>query len=428
MPSLDHPEPVAKTRMQYSGIFRLRGHQSAKYLCPGEKGDLMHDDEAGDRHVFAFVPGTGPRTGLVRLFNLATDSSLMLTAQGGWLGCFAGDYADHYWAIVENNGERFKLQNHGTGLMIFSNADGRLGYFAGEEYDDQYFICEDREGFNLQLRATHGSYGLQDSGFLVQGGLADPTVYTDAFHAAHYIFDAGLSQLLELREGLEVQELLCWGAACDRRLHELPHPHGWAVEQIPLLQRLEETGVIAVERQGNTVYPPLDFTEARYDGVGLLPSDAIKFAISPVSNGRRVPFERDWLRAWHGPSLHSLESIARQGLRSDKKGRIFLSPSFQYPFCLYSVPDLLVQGARFRLVLEVRVRPGSYWEHGDHYRFCSPQHIERCIPVDRMEWELVDDLASVQVVGLVLKQLHPDHPTLRHDTNVRHAGQALLHL
>lgn len=48
--------------------------------------------------------------------------------------------------------------------------------------------------------------------------------------------------------------------------------------------------------------------------------------------------------------------------------RIYLSPSFQYTFCLYSLPDLRVGNDRFRLVVEVRVRPGAYEEHGDHYK------------------------------------------------------------
>lgn len=426
------PAPVdaaalRRTSVGYPGVFYLRGHQSRLYLRPGEKGDLIHEDVGSEKHVFALVPGIGPRTGLVKLFNLAADSSLMLTVQG-WLGCFAGDYEEHYWAIVEDDGERFKLEHHGTGLRIFSNADGRLGYFAGEDYDDQYFICEDRAGYAQQLYATHGSYGLQDSGFKVMGGFPEPTVYTDAFHAGHYIFDQSLSQLFEVREGLGMQELLSWGTALDLRLPEMSQPHAWAVERIPLLRRLETAGVISTDHPDNEVYLPLDFRDAHFDGVGLPPSNAIRFALPPVSDGRPVPLERDWLRAWHGPSLHSLESIAQQGLRCDRKGRIFLSPSFQYPFCIYSVPDLLVDGARFRLVLEVRVRPGSYWEHGDHYRFCATQQIERCVPEDCMEWELVNSTSAVQVVGLVLKQLRPDHPTLRHDTNVRHAGRSLLHL
>jgi hypothetical protein len=48
--------------------------------------------------------------------------------------------------------------------------------------------------------------------------------------------------------------------------------------------------------------------------------------------------------------------------------RIYLSPSFQYTFCLYSLPDLRVGNDRFRLVVEVRVRPGAFKEHGDHYK------------------------------------------------------------
>lgn len=397
------------------------------YLLPDDNRDLSHGDVAGDRHAFAIVPGIGPRTGSVKFFNLATDSSLMVTAQG-WMGCLAGDYLDHYFDIVEEDGgERFMLQNHETGLRIFSNADGRLGCYTGQVFEDQYFVCEDREGRTVPLRSVHGCYGLQDSGFRMEG-VGEPTVYTDAFHAGHYIFNAELSELWELREKAGVQPLLAWGAADDLRLPEMERPHAWAVENIPLLRRLEEAGIIAVERDGNEVYPARDFSDVRYEGAGLPPSNAVRFALTPVSGGSEVPFEKDWLRAWHGPSLHSLEGIAREGLRSDRKGRIFLSPSFQYPFCLYSVPDLLVGGARLRLVVEVRVRPDSYWEHGDHYQFYAPQHVERCVPEDCLEWEVVDRTDVVQVVGLVLKQLRPDHPTLRHDTNVRHAGQALLHL
>eukprot|EP00435_Cladocopium_sp_Y103_P046238 s235_g13.t1 len=74
----------------------------------------------------------------------------------------------------------------------------------------------------------------------------------------------------------------------------------------------------------------------------------------------------------------------------------------------------------------VRVRPGAFEEHGDHYKFCELQHVEPCIPLDCLEWEVGKDAAAVQVVGLTLKQLQPTEPSLRHDTNIRHGCRALI--
>ncbi|CAL1163014.1 unnamed protein product [Cladocopium goreaui] len=92
-----------------------------------------------------------------------------------------------------------------------------------------------------------------------------------------------------------------------------------------------------------------------------------RFYLPSSSDGQQVPLQRTWKRAWHGSTLHRIEQIAREGLKVGKKG-IYLSPSFQYTFCLYSLPDLRVGNDRFRLVLEVRVRPGAFKEHGDHYK------------------------------------------------------------
>lgn len=80
---------------------------------------------------------------------------------------------------------------------------------------------------------------------------------------------------------------------------------------------------------------------------GPWPPFASGFALTPVSGGHPVALERTWKRAWHGSSLHRIERIALEGLSIGKKGRlslllkatsfrprIYLSPSFQYTFCL----------------------------------------------------------------------------------------------
>ncbi|CAJ1434771.1 unnamed protein product [Effrenium voratum] len=205
----------------------------------------------------------------------------------------------------------------------------------------------------------------------------------------------------------------------------MPRPHAWAIEHIPFLSHLAQEGLISASHGRNEVYASRPIGEVRFRGNGLRPFGAISFAVEPVSAGKQVPFQRSWKRAWHGSSLHRIEGIARDGLQVGKKG-IYLSPSFQYTFCLYSLPDLRVGNERFRLVVEVRVRPDSYDEHGDHYKFCELQHVEPCIPLDCLEWEAGMEAEAVQVVGLALKQLRPEEPTLRHDTNIRHCCQALI--
>lgn len=412
-----------------AGVLRIRGCQSRKYLRAMD-GHLLHDNEPSEEHLFVLVPGTGPRTGAVRLHHLQSDSCIFMT-KAGHLGSFQGDFEDHYWDLVGDHDDSFALQSHNSDLRLYSNSDGRLGSYFGEVFDDQLFQCEDRHGSVVRLEPLNGCHGLQDTGFEWSGGGEEPTVYTDAFHVGHYVFDPGSKQLCELRELTRLQISPSWGSARSLQLHEMEQPHQWAIEEIPLLRRLQEAGLIAADNPLNVVYRAHDARGLEYRGIGLPPSSAIKFALRPVSGGRRVPFQRTWLRAWHGAPTHAVEAIAREGLRCGKKitgqkNNIYLSPSFQYTFCLYSAPDILVGDERLRLVFEVRVKPGSFEEHGDHYKFCITQLIEQSVPADCLEWELKDNPGTVQVVGLVLKQLGPHHPTLKHDTIVRHACKALM--
>jgi len=430
-------------------VFRLRGFQSGKYLRPAGDGALVHDDGATVKHLFCFFPGTGAMTGTVRLHHLVSDSSIISTPDG-WLGCFQGELANQHWRLSRENGaEHFTLSNCVTGLYIFSNSDGRLGQYGGEHHSDQYFFCEDSTGQALALPFVHECLGLHDSGFQWFDEASDPVVYTDTFDAGRYIFADDLSQLLEVKDpptkpppvdsvkaaavGAVVPVAVAsgtfrWGTAWDLQLPEMDQPFAWAVDNIPLLQELHARGLVKVDHAFNVVYPWDSFIDAEFAGEGLLPTAAIRFALRPVSDGQPVPFETRWLRAWHGTGLHALPAIASQGLRLGKKGGIFLSPSFRYVHSLYSVPDLVVGAARFRLAVEVRVRPGSYREHGDHYGFCDLQQVENRVPENQLEWELEGNAGDVQVVGLVLKQLHPHHPAIRHDTNVRHACATLTSL
>lgn len=423
------------------GVFRIRNCESNRYLRATSRGELTHDEgQARKEHLFVFVPGLGPRTGLTRLLHLATDMSIFLTGEG-YLGSFNGDFPDHYWRLVEQGDDRFILQGHSSDLKLFSSSDGRLGCFPGKTYGDQLFCCEDEQGHVLKLSAIDGCYGLQDTGFSWQGFPIGPHIYTDALHAGHYVRDERSGQLALLQEERSIHGIPqgafgfpSWGVAEDLHVAAMDKPHSWAIAHIPFLQKLEDAGLINDRHPMNTVYPSsYPAASSGFKGNGLPPSGAIRFALRPVSAGRPATFERGWLRAWHGTGLHHIEGIAREGLRAKvpfacNESKIFLSPSFLYPFCLYSTLDLMVENARFRMVVEVRVRPGSFWEHGDPYQFCHLPCIESFIPEENMEWELGSNEEDVQVVGLVLKQLRPDHPTLRHDSIQRHGCKALLYL
>jgi len=400
----------------------------------------MHDEgEAGKEHLFAFIPGIGPLTGFTRLLHLATDTSVLYTTDG-FLGSFSGDYLDHYWRILDQDGERFLLQSRNGDAKLFSNGDGRLGCFPGEFYEDQLFCCEDEAGHTLRLDAERGSYGLQDTGFGWDGYMLDRTIFTDALHAGHYVVEDSSGQLGLLQEERTLPGIPqggigapAWGSGADLRLAEMEQPHAWAIEHIPLLARLRDAGLISAEHPSNEAYETRDPATDQYAGNGLPPSGAIRFALQPVSAGRAVDYEPDWLLAWHGTGLHNIEGIARWGLQARipfacNDSKIFLSPSFRYTFSLYSTLDLLVEKSRFRLVIEARVRPGSFSEHGDPYQFCSLPCVEPCIPEEQMEWELGSNEEDIQVVGLVLKQLCPYHPTLRHDSIQRHGRKSLMHL
>ncbi|CAE8672156.1 unnamed protein product, partial [Polarella glacialis] len=263
---------------------------------------------------------------------------------------------------------------------------------------DQLFFCEHpTTGGAVVPSVARSSYGLQPTGFRWQGEVAEPDVYTDAFHASHYVFDASGERLRELREIWRSKAPLSWGEGRDLRLADMEKPHAWAIENIPFLRHLTEEGLISGSHRRNVVYPEREASQVRFRGNGLRPSGAIRFAVTPVSGGEQVLLQRKWKRAWHGAALHNLESIARGGLREGEKG-IYLSPSFQYTFCLYSLPDIQVGMERFRLVVEVAVEPGAFKEHGDHYQFCELQHVEPHVPLDCLEWEAGKKEHAVQVV------------------------------
>eukprot|EP00439_Symbiodinium_sp_Y106_P037114 s1935_g4.t1 len=409
----------------HPGAFRVRGFHSRKYLGATHDGHVIHDDVPTDFHLFVLVPGIEEFTGFVKLYHLASDRSIFAT-KDGWLGCYHGDFEEHWWKVLDRDDKgNFSLINFATEFLLYSNADGRLGAFLGDYFEDQLFCCEDPcSGGVVQPIAADDSgekLGLDSTGFRWED---DEEVYTDAFHARHYVFDSE-GRLRALGEVWRSLAPLSWGSGADLQLSLRPRPHAWAIHHIPFLRHLAKEGLISASHARNAVYAPRPIGEVRFRDNGLRPFDAISFAVTPVSGGQEVPLQRTWKRAWHGSSLHNIEGIAREGLRVGKKG-IYLSPSFQYTFCLYSLPDLRVGNERFRLVVEVSVQPGAFSEHGDHYKFCELQHVEPAIPLDCLEWEVGKQADVVQVVGLTLKQLRPEEPSLRHDTNIRHGCKALI--
>ena len=86
----------------------------------------------------------------------------------------------------------------------------------------------------------------------------------------------------------------------------------------------------------------------------------------------------------------------------------------------------MAPAGRFRAVLQLRVRPGSFAELADAYgmREEMERGWEALVPEEEMEWRLAA-AQDVQVVGLVLKQLRPDHPVLFHGCNSRSACRTL---
>merc|ERR1719291_516413 len=169
-------------------------------------------------------------------------------------------------------------------MVMYSSADGRLGGFHGEDFGDQLFCFEDVAGSCVDLPAAHGCYGLQDTGFRWEGHAMEPTLYTDAFNAGHYLFDEGEAQLREVREFMKACGPLTWGSAEDLRLAEMERPHAWAVDRVPELRRLARLGLISAEHRRNEVFPPGDSQDAQFSGAGVRPSNAVKFAVRPVSD------------------------------------------------------------------------------------------------------------------------------------------------
>ncbi|CAK9008285.1 unnamed protein product [Durusdinium trenchii] len=409
---------------QFRDAFYVKGYHSGRYLGATHDGHVIHDEVPTEFHLFVFVPGMDVFTGFVKLYHLASDRSIFVTPEG-LLGCYHGDFEEHWWRVLPRDDKgSFSLVNFATEFLIYSNSDGRLGSFLGDYFEDQLFWCEHpaRAGTAVLPIESEELVGVEDAGFLWEG--CRP-VYTDAFQVRHYVRPSGDDQLQGLGEVWRALAPIGWGSAADLKLEEMQQPHRWAIEHIPFLKHLAAQGLISERHARNCVYAAAPIGAVRFRHNGLRPLGALGFALEPTSNGRHVPLERSWKRAWHGSSLHHIEGIASEGLRVGKKG-IYLSPSFQYTFCLYSLPDLCVDHARFRLVVEVRVRPGAFSEHGDHYKFCELQHVEPRIPLDCLEWEVGKDAEAVQVVGLVLKQLKPSEPSLRHDTNIRHGCQELI--
>eukprot|EP00446_Apocalathium_sp_SHHI-4_P075583 CAMPEP_0177545086 /NCGR_PEP_ID=MMETSP0369-20130122/62372_1 /TAXON_ID=447022 ORGANISM="Scrippsiella hangoei-like, Strain SHHI-4" /NCGR_SAMPLE_ID=MMETSP0369 /ASSEMBLY_ACC=CAM_ASM_000364 /LENGTH=235 /DNA_ID=CAMNT_0019029239 /DNA_START=108 /DNA_END=811 /DNA_ORIENTATION=+ len=196
------------------------------------------------------------------------------------MGVFEGDRPEFYFQVLPQGPDTFVLQHQDSQMLLYSNADGRIGCFYGEErYDDQLFQLEDRTGQLLQLLDSPcGCVGLRDTGFRWLADVPEPRIFTDAFQSAQYIFDPGSSYLLEIGEQLRLQVSVTWGEARDMCLHEMDRPHAWAIEHIPLLRQLADAGLISSSHQGNVSYGDSEgeFEEFAGDGHAADAGDQVR--------------------------------------------------------------------------------------------------------------------------------------------------------
>ena len=390
--------------------FAIRGYHSQKYLHATPKGGVRHADL--DNHsLFILLPGCGPDSGRVKIQTAVSRSCLYCSGKGQkGLGVSRSDVSGtgQFWWIIEvdKNKGLFALQSVASKSRLYSNRDGRVScWVPNSKFSDQLFTLEG-EVYSIE-HGDQACYGLTESGFCI----GSSKVYMDALGRRFIINE---QNQIKLKPWVPHPSGATWSSAKDLELCEMSDPHMFLIQHLPILQKLHKMGLINEEL--NEIWPE------RKAGT---PGRAVRFALHPVSNGCRVGFRKDWKEAWHGSSLQSIPTVAARGLRSHNGRWIFVTPSWRYAFLLYSFDNVIPeQHERLRLVFQVRLRPDSYKAQADPYKFFKQEDFERHISANDMEWKLRDPNA-VQVVGIVVKQLRPDHPFKLHGTYQCHLRKSL---
>ena len=119
---------------------------------------------------------------------------------------------------------------------------------------------------------------------------------------------------------------------------------------------------------------------------------------------KSLDIEKNWITAWHGTKFKNLESIAEFGLKSgggkldngkeiqirishigrdetvssipDWANAIFVSPSIFYAACPAYAKEISFKNEQWKVLVEVRVKPNSYFERKSTYKKYVPKKNE----------------------------------------------------
>jgi len=201
------------------------------------------------------------------------------------------------------------------------------------------------------------------------------------------------------------------------------------INNIPILKQLADDGFISVDDEFNAVYAYRTKDEQRvecerYDGVPTFPSGAFKFALRPVGGIEDAPFEGTHT-VWHGCIQEkNLAGIAKDGLRGYAKdgGHRFrdhtlVTPSWVIALEFYGYENVHVDGTRYRVALQVRVKRGDAIK-----KLRDTAHTgQRDWNVAHNEVEWAVPVSNVAVTGVVVKQYHQTASIAKLDAYNQHS-------
>ena len=183
------------------------------------------------------------------------------------------------------------------------------------------------------------------------------------------------------------------------------------ITSVPKLKELLDQQLISVENPHNASYGDRSIDQQRGEG-SKSPSNAFKFAIIPVSEGKQVEFDSSKQVCWHGNiSGEWLSDICKRGLLAYKdglgplrpKGTCLVTPSWITAAELYGysykAPDL----SEYRIWLQGRCGEPVLRNHNTFTGGTGNENsVDELISDGEIEWVL--KIEDVQITGVIVKR------------------------
>jgi hypothetical protein len=210
---------------------------------------------------------------------------------------------------------------------------------------------------------------------------------------------------------------------------------------VPELRALLEANLVSTSHSSNSDYHFRTIEEVRREKShafsGNVPPFGFKYAIPPVSGGKRVDFQQGWANVYHGPSkLAKILPIASEGLRCTPEGaanfffeeidgkisswcvgKIFVTPSVTVAWQAYScqvTQKWRGKEQKWRIFFQCRADEGAAHKQSDttslkaarsasgkpSFNPDDPNSVDPSIPSSQLEWVYTDS-TRMHVHGII---------------------------